>query len=174
VIKPIGKFTAELLPAAEATKENRYAAQFSASGQKDWGASWGSTLTWTKKGIHCPLNLSGFAGVRFRAKGPGRIQMALAVPEVMPKEYRGTCVDHCYDFHGKMFTLSDHWEAYTMRWERLQQGGWGVEARFTPSRIVQLNIKASVETLPIDFWVDDLELIPKDEGKPTATAETAR
>lgn len=174
VLSPVGTFAAELLPAAEGSRDNRYAAHLSASGQKQWGATWGSTLAWTKKGIHCPLNLSGFAGLRFRAKGPGRIRVALAVPEVMPKEYSGTCADRCYDFHGKPLTLSDHWEAYSMRWDRVQQEGWGAEARFTPSRVVQLSIKADLKSLPSDFWVDDLELIPKDEGGAAATAAKGR
>jgi len=168
VLEPNGSFAAELLPPAEATRENRYAAHFHASGQKEWGATWGSTLAWTRKGLRCPLNLSRFAGMRFRAKGPGTIRVALVVPEVQAKEYRGTCTDRCYDYHGKVFTLSDRWESYGVRWDRLQQGGWGTEARFTPSRIVQLSINVSVTSLPIDFWVDDFELIPKDTGGRTA------
>jgi hypothetical protein len=152
------------LPAAEATRENRYAAHLIASGQKDWGAAWGTNLFWVGRGLRCPVNLSGFAGMRFRAKGPGTIRLVLAVPEVQAKEYGGVCTERCYDAHGKTFFLGDRWETYVMRWDRVQQEGWGAEARFTPARLVQLLFKVTPKSLPIDFWVDDVELIPKGAG----------
>jgi hypothetical protein len=164
-VKPMGTFLAERLPQAEATGENRFAAHLSASGQKDWGAAWGTTLAWVRKGVRCPLNLSSFAGLRFRAKGPGTIRAQLAVPEVQAKEYGGVCMDRCYDAHGKVFVLSDRWETYAMRWDRVQQEGWGAEARFSPARLVQFLIKVVPKGMPADFWIDDLELIPKDAGK---------
>lgn len=160
-ISPSSPFAAELLPPAEATKDNRYAVHFTAAGEKNWGAVWGTALQWTKDGIKCPLNVSGFAGVRFRAKGPGSVRVALAVPEVTPKDQGGSCAERCYDAHGKLFLLTEKWETYEMRWEKLQQGGWGTEARFTPERIVNITFNVDVKSLPIDFWLDDVELIPK-------------
>lgn len=160
-ITPNTPFVAELLPPAEATKENRYAVHFTAAGEKNWGVVWGATLNWTKDGLKCPLNVSGFAGVRFRAKGPGSVHVKLAVPEVTPKDQGGSCADRCYDAHGKLFLLSEKWESYEMRWEKMQQGGWGTEARFTPERVVNVTFNVDVKSLPIDFWLDDVELIPK-------------
>jgi len=167
-ISPTGTFAAEQLPASDATKENRYGAHLLASGQKDWGVVWGGQLTWAKDGIKCPLNVSSFAGLRFRAKGPGRIRVSVAVPEITPKDGGGTCVDKCYDSHGKYFDLSPAWENYEVRWEKLQQKGWGLDARFTPERVVNLGINVEVQNLPIDFWVDDFELIPKAPAGATA------
>ncbi len=161
LITPVGDFAAEALPQAESSKDNRYAAHLAASGQKQWGVIWGSGLKWVRRGIKCPLNVSGFAGVRFRAKGPGTIRLSLAVPEVMPKDEGGSCKDGCYDTHGKRFVLNDTWETYDVLWDRLQQGGWGTEARFTPERLINLGINVDIKSLPIDFWVDDFELIPK-------------
>lgn len=160
-ITPTAPFAAELLPAAESSKDNRYAAHLTAQGQKNWGVVWGAALQYTRDGLKCPLNVSGFAGLRFRAKGPGTIRVSVAVPEVTPKEGGGTCADRCYDAHGKIFLLSDSWDNYEMRWEKVQQGGWGAEARFTPERIVNLGINVDVKALPIDLWLDDVELIPK-------------
>lgn len=160
-ISPTGTFVPELVPAVESTKENRYAAHLTAAGQKDWGVVWGSALQWTREGLKCPLNVSGFAGVRFRAKGPGKLRVNVAVPEVTPKEEGGTCADRCYDAHGKLFLLTDAWDSYEMRWEKMQQGGWGREAVFTPERVTNLTLKADVKDLPIDVWIDDVELIPK-------------
>jgi hypothetical protein len=167
-VSPSGTFAAELLPAVESTKENRYAAHLAASGQKEWGVVWGSALQWTSKGLKCPLNVSAFAGLRFRAKGPGKVRVSVAVPEVTPRDGGGTCTERCYDAHGKLFELSDAWDSYEMRWEKLQQGGWGTEALFTPERVVNLALNVDIKHLPIDFWIDDLELIAKSTPGPTA------
>jgi hypothetical protein len=165
VIKPSGTFAPELLSPKESTPENRYAAHLSASGEKEWGAAWGATLAWVRKGIRCPVNLSAFVGLRFRAKGPGTIRVSLAVPEVQAKEYGGACTERCYDAHGRVFTLSDRWETYAAPWDRMQQEGWGAEARLTPSRLVNLMIKVGTKSLPIDFWIDDIELLTKDAAR---------
>jgi hypothetical protein len=161
-VSPSGTFAAELLPAVESTKENRYAAHLAASGQKEWGVVWGSALQWTSKGLKCPLNVSAFAGLRFRAKGPGKVRVSVAVPEVTPRDGGGTCTERCYDAHGKLFELSDAWDSYEMRWEKLQQGGWGAEVRFDRTRLVALNFSADPKNLPIDFWIDDLEFVNGD------------
>jgi hypothetical protein len=160
-ISPTGTFAPELIPAVESTRENRYAAHLTASGQKEWGVVWGSALQWTRDGLKCPLNVSAFAGIRFRAKGPGTVRMGVAVPEVTPKDQGGSCDDRCYDAHGKLFLLSDAWDTYEMRWEKMQQGGWGKEAVFTPERVVNLSFNVDVKHLPVDIWIDELELIPK-------------
>jgi hypothetical protein len=160
-ITPFAPFAAELLPAAESTKDNRYAAHLTAAGEKNWGVVWGAQLNWTREGIKCPLNVSGFAGVRFRAKGPGKIRVSMAVPEVTPKDGGGSCADRCYDAHGKIFLLSDAWDSYEMRWEKMAQGGWGTEARFTPERVLNWGVNVDVKSLPADLWLDDVELIPK-------------
>jgi hypothetical protein len=160
-LSPESSFAPELLPEAESNKDNRFAAHLSAAGQSNWGVVWGTALHWTKGGIKCPVNLSGFAGVRFRAKGPGQIRVSLAVPEVTPKEYGGSCTDKCYDGHGKLMLLSGAWETYELRWEKLAQSGWGTEARFTPQRLLNLSFNVDVKALPIDFWLDDVELIAK-------------
>jgi hypothetical protein len=167
-LSPTGTFAPERLPAAESNKDNRFAAHLTASGQTNWGVVWGTALQWTRQGIKCPINLSAFAGVRFRAKGPGQVRVSLAVPEVTPKEYGGTCTDRCYDGHGKLILLSDAWDSYEMRWEKLEQGGWGTEARFTPERLVNLHFNVDVKALPIDFWLDDIELLAK--AAPTSGA----
>jgi hypothetical protein len=158
-VSPSGSFAPELLPPAESAKDNRYAAHFKAAGQTQWGALLGTALNWTQKGLKCPINLAGFAGLRFRAKGPGSVRVALAVPEVTPKDGGGTCTEGCYDNHGKLFLLTESWETYDMRWEKMAQAGWGTDARFTPERIVSLTFSGAVKDLPLEFWLDDIELI---------------
>jgi hypothetical protein len=159
-----GTFRPEKLPATEGNRDNLFAAHFKAEGQKDWGAVWGVSLRWENKGIRCPLNLSAFAGLRFRAKGPGTLRMAFGMPETQPPDSGGTCTSGCYDVHGKVIYLSDRWDDYLVRWDRLEQGGWGTEARFDPARIVSLQLSAKPQNLPADFWIDDISFVTQREA----------
>jgi hypothetical protein len=169
-----GKFTLERLLSPEATKDNLFAAHFKASGQRDWGAAWGATLQWESKGIRCPFNASAFAGIRFRAKGPGSVRVALALPETQATEFGGACTSGCYDFHGKIVYLSDRWADYLVAWDRLQQGGWGAQARFDPSRLMNVSFATRPKELPADFWVDDLALVTASEAQALAAADRAQ
>jgi len=160
-LSPESKFSPERLPSAEANKENLFAAHVSASGQTEWGALFGTSLRWVKEGVRCPLNLSAFQGVKFRAKGPGTIHFKVDVPGTTPPDYGGECSKGCYDSPGKIIVLNDHWDDYVVPWDRLQQGGWGTEVRFDPARILGFGFAMDVKTLPADFWLDDLTLVPK-------------
>ena len=118
-----GSFHPERLAPTEGRKDNVFAAHLKADGQKDWGAVFGVSLRFASKGIRCPLNLSAFAGLRFRAKGPGTVRVAFGVPQTMPAESGGTCSSGCYDVHTKVVYLSDRWDDYLVPWNRLEQGG---------------------------------------------------
>jgi len=174
-----GKFAPDRLPAGEATKDNVFAAHFKASGQRDWGATWGVGLQWVRQGIRCPLNASAFAGLRFRAKGPGTVTVNLQMPETQAAQSGGTCTSGCYDFHHKVFFLTDRWADYVLPWTKLQQGGWGAEVRFDPARLVGLAFAVKTKDVPIDFWVDDVAFVTAreidalalaDRGQPPAAA----
>ena len=89
------------------------------------------------------------------------MRVSVAVPEVTPKDGGGTCTDNCYDAHGKLILLSNAWDTYELRWDRIAQRGWGTEARFTPERIVNIGFNVDVKDLPIDLWIDDVEMIAK-------------
>jgi hypothetical protein len=156
-----GTFAAERLPAAEAGKDNFFAAHFAAEGQKEWGASWGSTLSWTNGGIKCPYNASAFGGISLRAKGKGQIRIQLGMPETIGADGGGQCKERCYDSYGKLLFLTDAWQEFQIPWDKLQQEGWGAQARFDPARLIQLAFKADVKNLPVDFWVDDIMFLPK-------------
>jgi hypothetical protein len=169
-----GKFKPEALPAAEATSENHYAGHFAASGFKDWGAVWGSTVTWVESGVRCPWNAARFAGLRFRAKGSGTINVRFAMPQTQAKEYGGQCESRCYDYHSKRVTLTDGWSEYVVRFDRLQQGGWGEEVRFDPRTLLGVQFSIDGNSPPVDFWLDDIEFVPKGElGKAEAAPASA-
>jgi hypothetical protein len=171
---PRGMFRPEKLPVAEANRENVLAAHLKAEGQKEWGAVWGVSLRWESKGIRCPLNASLFAGVRFRAKGPGTLRVALGTPETEPADAGGTCTSGCYDLYGKVVYLTDRWDDYLVRWDRLEQQGWGTEARFSPARIVSLQFAVKPADLPADFWVDDIAFVGERDAEALAAALRAQ
>jgi hypothetical protein len=171
IYPPGDHFQPDRLPVAESSKDNLFAAHFKAEGQKDWGATWGVGLQWASKGIHCPLNASGFAGIRFRARGPGTVRVSFAMPETQPSDQGGSCKSGCYDFHAKRVYLSDRWTDYVVRWGALEQGGWGAEARFDPSRLLKLAFSVNAKDLPIDFWVDDIAFVDAHEAEALTVAE---
>ncbi len=152
-------FTAEQLPEAESSPQNRMAAHFMASGYTDWGALWGTSLRWVDAGVKCPFNGARFAGIKFRAKGSGRIRVNFGIPETIPKEYEGICTERCYDTHSRVVLLTPEWETYEVPWAQLQQWGWGTQARFDATRLLSLQFAVDGKGLPVDFWVDDIAFI---------------
>ncbi|HEY2409316.1 MAG TPA: hypothetical protein VGI10_25095 [Polyangiaceae bacterium] len=167
-----GQFMPARLPASEASKTNLFAMHVQASGQTDWGITAGTTLRWVNEGVRCPLNVSAFQGIKFRAKGPGTLQFKVDVPGTMPPDGGGVCSKGCYDSPGKLIMLSDHWDDYLVTWDRLQQGGWGTEVRFDPARVLGIEFSVGVKLLPADFWLDDIEFVPK--SPPVAAAQATK
>ena len=167
-----GAFEAEPLPEQESTPDNRMAAHFTASGYSDWGVSWGTTLSWVEDGIKCPFNASAFDGVRFKAKGQGRVRVHLGIPETVPKDQQGgRCKEKCWDTHSRVVMLTDNWETYEIPWEQLQQWGWGTEAKFDPSQVLSLQFAVDSKNLPVDFWIDDVEFT-QSEGEASSASAT--
>jgi len=166
---PSGQFAPARLTAPLASKTNAYAAHFTAEGYRQWGAVWGTSLNWAKDGIRCPFNASAFAGVKFRAKGPGLIKVQFGMPETVPVEYGGSCKSNCYDSHGTPVLLGDKWDEHVVPWEVLQQGGWGAEARFDPARLLNLNFAVLSKDLPSDFWLDDVKFLTQAEANERST-----
>jgi len=163
VFPPVGKFAPDRLPPGEATRGNLFAAHFKAAGQHDWGAVWGVSLQWSNQGIKCPLDVSPFGGLKFRAKGPGAMRVEFVMPETQATEHGGTCTTGCYDFHGTVVFLEDHWADYVVPFDKLQQGAWGAQARFDPTRIIGLSFSVKPKALPIDVWIDDLAFVTAKE-----------
>lgn len=155
-----GTFAPVPLPEAEASPDNEYAAHLTASGQTDWGVVWGTTLKWIRKGIGCPFNASGFSGFEFRAKGPATIWVNFPTPDTTPKENGGKCSDKCWDSYGKLVRIKEGWNTYQIRWDQLQQEGWGTDARFEVERLMNINFSAKTNALPADVWIDDLRFLP--------------
>jgi hypothetical protein len=86
------------------------------------------------------------------------------LPETLGEDGGGQCKQNCWDSHGKILFLTDQWQEFSIPWEKLQQEGWGAQARFDPARLIQIAFKIAVKDLPVDFWIDDLTFLPKPAG----------
>ena len=165
VFPPEGTFQASKLPDGEATLDNQMAAHLTAEGQKDWGVTWGTTLRHVGAAGKCALNVSRFRGLRFRARGTGSVTLRFGMPEDVASEYGGRCVERCWDLHSTTLHLSPDWQTREVRWDQLQQAGWGKAVRFDPERLLSIELAASPANLPANLWVDDLAWIPAEPAK---------
>lgn len=104
-------------------------------------------------------------GIRFWAKGPGRIRLKVPDRNTAPEGDR--CTD-CYNDFGVDIYLQDEWVRYTVPFERMkQQPGWGDR-----SPAVDATGLLSVQWLfgtagrEFEIWVDQVELVGCEEPKP--------
>jgi len=158
--------TGELLPLGEFAPEaggregSRYGAHVKASGYSEWGALISTTLTYLWEDVHCPYNASAFAGLRFYAKGSGRVRVGLPVPATQHKEFGGACDPEkgqiCYDVHSAFVTLAPEWTLYELPWSDFRQRGFGTPAEFRPDQIVIVQFSFDNDVLPVEIWLDDL------------------
>jgi endoglucanase len=117
-VTPSGKFTM--------SKSDREGSKFAAriSGKvANTGESLYVGLGFSFTDPHTPYN-AGFAkGLRFWAKGPGRVR--LKVPDANTTPEGDRCKD-CYNDFGVDLYLQDKWVRYTVPFEAMtQQPGWG-------------------------------------------------
>ena len=169
VVKPEG----DLVPEPGGPGSSKLAAHVVASGFSNWGAALSSTLT-HKGEVRCPYNASGFAGVRFAARGSGRVRFIVIAPATVDKLYGGSCDPAagqiCWDSHGTFITLEDDWKWYEVPWAELTQRNVGTPAELSPSSILGVQFSFEVGDLPVDFWLDDVALwdgvrTPKPDGQ---------
>jgi hypothetical protein len=135
-------------------------AHVSASGFDIWGAALVANIS-HETGVRCPFNASRFAGLRFAARGSGRVRVQLAMPEVVDKEFGGKCdpsQQACYDHHGTFVTLSDDFTIHELPWSSLTQRQFGEAVAFNPATIMSLYFSMEAANLPVDMWIDQVEL----------------
>jgi hypothetical protein len=163
VFPPRGELNPTRLADAS-TPEQQFALHGTASGFTAWGVTWGTTLRWVTEGAKCPLNVSNFAGVRFRARGKGSLHVRFGTWDTVPPEFEGKCKNRCWDAHSKRVFFSDGWQTHVVLWDQLQQGGWGTEALFDKKHVLNLNLAAESKDMPVDFWIDDIEFITAEQA----------
>ena len=140
--------------------EDSKAAHVSASDFVIWGAELVANISY-KSVVRCPYDASAFAGLRFVARGHGRVRVQLDMPGVVNKEYGGTCDPEagqiCYDQHGSFITLGEPYQVYELPWASFQQRGFGRQVPFDPKTIQSLHFSLETAELPVDMWVDEVK-----------------
>ena len=109
---------------------------------------------------HC-YDASAFRGIEFWAKGSGRIFFGPTMIDIMEKKWGGLCEQNCYDRHQAPADLGAEWKLYRFLWKDLEQGGWGYQVPFDPTRLLSLGFSVEVPDTPSEFWIDDVRFIPR-------------
>jgi hypothetical protein len=104
---------------------------------------------------------SAYAGVEFYARGTGRIYFGITQIDVMERRWGGLCTKDCYDAHRKPVDLGPEFSLFRVRWEELEQVGYGAPVRFDPARIFHVDFGVEPADTPFDFWIDDVRFISR-------------
>lgn len=142
-----------------------FSAGTSGSGFTVWGAGMGFDLNNPAAigmtGPRSPYDASRFTSIGFKAKGNIPITVSLEVVGVTPTDRGGTCVptmtmgEECDDLHGKLIDLTPDWQSYTVRFDEVRQGGWGLAVPFATTDVTAVLFQADKD-LSFDFAVDDV------------------
>lgn len=140
------------VPHPEATPDNRLAIHVKGGQLLDWGAAVEFTFR------PACYDASGYAGIAFRARGPGRIYVAPREPAVIPIAEGGTCELDCHNPHVIKVDLDETFRSYDVRWEQMRMRGLG-KPPLDPSRLNSLAFLVRPEDTPYDVWLDDVRFI---------------
>lgn len=151
--------TAEFLPVPNGYRGTR-SAHVTASDYSVWGAALMANIS-HKTELRCPYDASGFRGLRFVARGQGRVRVVVQMPGVISTEYGGTCNAQagqvCYDTHGLFVELGAEYQTFELPWSRFLQRGFGLQVPFDPKTVSALQFVMESADLPVDLWVDQVE-----------------
>jgi endoglucanase len=105
-----------------------------------------------------PYNASQAKGIRFWAKGPGRVRFK--TPDVNTTPEGDRCTD-CYNDFGVDIYLSPDWQSYTVPFEKMaQQPGWGDRAPSVSSdQLFAVQWQFSKPGTNFEIWIDNVELV---------------
>ena len=154
-LEPHGLF--QMAPGGIPEGESKFAANIHgklASGGDSLYSGFGFAFTNPKT----PFDISKAKGVRFWAKGPGKVRFK--IPDRNTDPVGDRCTD-CYNDFGVDIYLQDKWMRYTIPFDAMtQHPGWGDRA---PSVDVHgaFSIQWQFDTpgAEYDIWVDQIELV---------------
>jgi hypothetical protein len=109
---------------------------------------------------HC-YDASAYAGIELSARGSGRVYLSAMMVDLMEKKWGGLCEKDCYDQHSAPLDLTRAWRRHSIRWEELEQAGWGRRLAFDPARLLALSVSVQSADTPSEFAIDDVRFIPK-------------
>jgi sialate O-acetylesterase len=85
-----------------------------------------------------PINLSAYAGLRFKVRGDGQFRVRFIEPTITDWD----------DYASTLKPASGDWKEVTIRFSDLHQEGWGVVREFTPQSITGIKIES---TTPLGY-----------------------
>jgi len=150
-----GAVTRVLRPEPTEDRNNRRALHLTGDALRDWGAV--LDLPFTPH--HC-YDASAYAGLSFRAKGPGRVFVGAREVRVVPTRWGGTCQADCYNVHAAAVSLDSDWKQYDVRWSEMQQRGYDTPP-LDPTSLHSLQWHVHGEDTPFDLWIDDVRFLEK-------------
>jgi endoglucanase len=97
-------------------------------------------------------------GIRFWAKGPGRVRFK--TPDVNTEPSGDRCTS-CYNDFGVDLQLSDKWERYTVPFSAMrQQDGWGDRApSVSKDKLFAAQWQFGTPGADYDIWIDNIALV---------------
>jgi hypothetical protein len=104
---------------------------------------------------------SSYAGIELWAKGPGRVQVLVAMIDVIERRWGGLCSENCYDSHRVALDLTPEWRRYSFRWEELRQLGYGTPLTFDLKRLWSVQFWVESADTPFDLWIDDVSFLTR-------------
>ncbi len=142
-----------LLPSPDPTPHNRRALHVTGAPPVGWGANFGIRFT------DC-YDASRYAGLEFRAKGPGSVFVAFQTMDSVPVAMGGRCTNKCWFTGGRYITLGDEFAAYRVLWKDVSPPDPSYDL---PSELLQIAFNVQSGSQPYDLWLDDLRLVAVDE-----------
>lgn len=135
------------------------AAHFSSSNWLSWGSAVGCGIWYDINSPQlCAYDASPYAGVRFRAKGEGRIKLKVTTTANLAIENGGRCDrgENCYDLPMALAILTSEWQSFEIPFCAMSPEGWGGEvSALNPAEIVDFEFFFDAK-MHVDFWIDDL------------------
>lgn len=146
--------------APDGGKEQGHVLHVAASGFAKWGAGVGANLhPASTPTAGCPYDARAYAGIRLRARGQGRVRLALADRAGTPAAQGGACTragDGCFDRPGVLIDLRPEWRTYAFPFCAFFPEGWGGRAEgVDPAQLVGLHVRMRAHE-QVEMWLDDL------------------
>ena len=135
------------------------------SGLGMWGAGAGFHLAFdaaaNKPGLY---DLSSFEGIAFEAKGNVPVSVAISMPQVLPPNEGGTCMDNemmtlCHDVHKREVRISNEWKQYKVKFSDLNQDGYSMmTVAWDPTMAVAVQFDVPAGSGMFEFFLDNIGL----------------
>ena len=148
-----------------------------AKGWTDWGAGVIAVIAPSPSdNEHCFYDASYYIGVRFRARGKGKIQLKVGSVANYPVALGGVCNrngNNCYDRPMGQVKLTDEWQTFEFPYCVLKSQGWGGEIMpLNPAEIIDLffMLPAGQDK---EVWIDEVAFFTSESATKRISCEDA-